>query len=277
MSTKKLDKTAIEGGRINGYKYERKQSLRSARRGVKQVLQSVRDYEDICEVEFPEREKSTYYPGEKFRDKLSPVYRWIETKVGLPWDETYSLMRKRFDARTTPGRHILFDHMMSQIWTSQDHTTLQSDYREYYVDGYGILRKNEERRRYYYYDPAEYKKDHAERQELGSWLQGRLVDKIGEFLYWFEPVRTIPNPLYFRWHHSGIEFLYNVEFDQYNRMIGKRFYTPYRQGKKLEGKDVEFFSKLRPKNKEWLLENSPLKLDYRGSWGLYGQVVGRWW
>ncbi|HVI41291.1 MAG TPA: hypothetical protein VM577_11585 [Anaerovoracaceae bacterium] len=274
MSTKKLDKTAIEGGRINGYKYERKQSLRSARRGVKQVLQSIRDYEDVCEVEFPEREKSTYWDGEKFKDKLSPVYRWIETRVGLPWDETHSLMRKRFDARTTPGRHILFDHMLNQIWTSQDHTTLQSEYREYYVDGYGILRKNEDYRNRYGYS-SEWKKAHAERPSLGPWLQGRLVDKIGEVLYWFEPVRTVPNPLFFRWDHNGIEFLYDVEFDQYGRMSGKRFYTPYRQGKRLDGKDVEFFSKLHPHNKEALLRFSPLKFDYRGSWGLYGPW--QWW
>lgn len=259
MSTKKLDKTAIEGGRINGYKYERKQSLRSARRGVKQILQSVRDYEDFYEVEFPEREKSSYWPSEKFKDKLSPVYRWIDKRVGMPWDETYSLMRKRFDARTTPGRHILFDHMLGQVWRSQDHTTEESDRYEYYVDGYGILRKNENYRTRY--QSQDWVAIRAERERISDWLGGRLIGKVGNVLYWFEPVRPIPSTVRLRW-------TYNADFGYVYFSQGSWYcwYTSFRQGGRLKGPDVEYFSKLHERNKEVLLDNSPLLRKYSGLW-----------
>lgn len=265
MSTKKLSRTIIEGGRRNGYKHERKQSLRSARRISKEVVKySKKHSDDFCEVNYPKRKHSSYYDVEKFYDKTHPTERWMESRVGKSWNKTYSMLREKFDIRTTPGRHVLLDHMLRSVWTSQDRSTLLAQSYEYYVDGQGILRKNANRRNRY--NNGEWNKIHVERNELGDWLQGRLIDKIGEVLYWFEPTNKVPNPLYFRSDYYGLEFYYDRQFDQYNRPYGKTFYTPYRQGTRLAGADVEYFSKLYEENKDWLLRQSPLIKKYSPIW-----------
>lgn len=268
MSTKRLDRTAISGGRITGYKYERKQSLKNHRRGCNALLQASRNpAEDFLEIDFPERQHSSYWDGEKFNDKIAPVKRWLEKQVGKVWDDVYSLLRNKFDSRTTAGRHIVFDHLLRDVWTSQDRSTLQAQYSEYYVDGYGILCKNK-KYPHQYFNRGDYNRMMAERRQLGYWLQGWLVDKIGNVLYWFEPTVTVPNPIHF--NYETFSFYYDPEFDQHGRLLRRKtFRAPYRQGKRLSGADVEFFSKLLQRNKDWLLANSPLKKDYRGFW--YGR------
>lgn len=256
MSTKNLARTAIEGGRRQGYKYERKQSLRSARRGVNSALDAMRDPDEFYDMDFPERKRSSYWDGEKFNDRLGAVKRWMKAQVGKPWDKVYSVLRKRFDIRTTPGRHILFDHLLRMVWTSQDHTTGHSEYRGYYVDAEGILRENPERRRYYY--NSDWQLIREERNKIGEWLAGRLVGKVGNVLYWFEPTRPIPSTVTLRWNYSDFGFVYE------SRSSWFYWYTPYRQASRLLGSDVEFFSKLTEHNKEVLLEQSPLIKKYSG-------------
>lgn len=260
MSTKKLDRTAIEGGRRQGYKYERKQSLRSARRGVNSALDAMRDPDEFYDMDFVERKRSSYWSGEKFNDRLGAIKRWMKSQVGKPWDEVYSLLRKRFDTRTTAGRHILFDHMVNMVWKSQDHTTRQSEYKDYYVNAEGILCENPNYwtwRRHRY--NSDWKAIREERKVIGEWLNGRLIGKVGEVLYWFESTRPTPNPIHLQWDYNiGFRFIY------WSGQYWREWLTPYRQGVRLQGKDVEFFSKLNERNKEVLLSNSPLIKKYSG-------------
>lgn len=255
MSTKKLDRTAIEGGRRTGYKYERKQSLRANRRSVHAIMDYHRDPDDFYDVDFPERKKSSYWSGEKFNDRLGAVKRWMKSKVGQPWDKVYSLMREMFDVRTTPGRHIMFDHMLGMVWTHQDRSTLHAKFSEYYVDAQGILRENPEYKNRFF-PKVNWNLIKEEQKQIDFWLAGRLIGKIGDVLYWFEPVRKIPANLVLSWSHNEFYYIY-VSRDRW--IIWE---TSYRQGNRLEGKSVEFFSKLTDHNKNILLKQSPLFKTY---------------
>jgi hypothetical protein len=122
------------------------------------------------------------------------------------------------------------------------------------VDGNGILRKAPDRLKY---NNQDYHKSTKERETIGVWLAGRFIGKIGNVLYWFEPTRPIPNPVKFSWDWMGPKYIYK---GRYGTMEPKTWYdwtVPYRQGTRLLGKDVEFFSKLTDSNKEWLLQHSP--------------------
>src|SRR5208337_2691026 len=72
--------------------------------------------------------------GKEFADKLNPVYQFL-------------------DSRTTPGRHILFDHALSTV--DESGNTDRFRYIRYVVDKQGRLQKNKERTRYAKWRPLE--------------------------------------------------------------------------------------------------------------------------
>ena len=43
-----------------------------------------------------------------FSDHIRPLYRWLRSKVGQPWNAVYSELRKKLDTRGLSGQHILF-------------------------------------------------------------------------------------------------------------------------------------------------------------------------
>lgn len=203
MARKNLSRTVIEGGRVGSNKWERRNSSKEDRVRIKQYLHEVvRDVEHAEEIIEPERDK-VY---KEFKDKLSPMYRWIEAQVGRPWSEVHSEIFKKFDSRTTAGRHILFDHLLSSIVFTEsgfnkygylvdpDEETLQnrdlnfsyrSAYQDYFVNQKGILCKTKDNRKAYrklfeYVSGQEY-------IDTGSWLNGRMIVEKGGILYWCSP------------------------------------------------------------------------------------------
>lgn len=201
MARKNLSRTVIEGGRVGSNKWERRNSSKEERVRTRQYLHEViRDVEHAEEIIEPER-KNVY---KEFKDKLSPMYRWIEAQVGRPWSEVHSEIFKKFDSRTTAGRHILFDHLLSSIVDTQsgfnkygylvdpDEAALQNReysyrgiYQEYFVNNEGILCKTKEHRKAYrklyeYVTEQEY-------IVTGDWLNGRMILEKGGILYWCLP------------------------------------------------------------------------------------------
>jgi hypothetical protein len=262
MATKNLSRSAIEGGRTGAWKIERKQSLRQQRRKTNAAIDGARDNDDREDLVMPERGTTTLWVDDKFKDRLNGPMRWMKSKVGQSWDKVHSELKKKFDSRTTAGRHILFDHLLDSVWTSQDRSTFQAQYSRFYVDAQGILRENEDRFKRSKHSWSNVLK---ERPAINEWLNGRLIGKIGNVFYWFEP--TIPPAAEMRlvwdkrYYHSDLEleWQYKVDKEWYPR------YTSYRQTARFEGKDIEFFSALTEKNQTKLLEHSPLVKKYYGS------------
>jgi len=61
--------------------------------------------------EMPYREKirhalSRHYNRKQLNENLRPLYNWLESQVGRPWDKVYSEMRERIDLRSATQLHI---------------------------------------------------------------------------------------------------------------------------------------------------------------------------
>lgn len=199
MSTKRLSKTVIEGGRHGYNKWERRHSHAEVRAEERDYLKQVMSDLDLAdEVEIGE--KRPVMKG--FTDKLSPMYRWLDAQVGRPWSEVRSEVFTKFDTRTTAGRHITFDHLLKEVVDTESgfdrHGTIADpnipkepikrrywyySVSDYYVDQAGILqaKPNRHARRWSRYEPVA----DQEYKDAEAWLQNRMVGEVGGKLYWF--------------------------------------------------------------------------------------------
>lgn len=53
----------------------------------------------------------TRHSTKYFSDHISPLYRWLRSKVGQRWDDAYSELCRSLDSSTITGRHVL-----SHVW-----------------------------------------------------------------------------------------------------------------------------------------------------------------
>src|SRR5580692_493657 len=112
MSSKRLSKTVIEGGRHGYNKWERRHSHAEVRAGERDYLkQVITDPELADDIDI----EAVRPVMKEFTDKLAPMYRWLDTQIGRPWSEVRSEIFTTFDTRTTAGRHITFDHLLSSV------------------------------------------------------------------------------------------------------------------------------------------------------------------
>lgn len=108
MAKRNLARTAIEGGRAASNRYEEHIVDRKLRQAARIALHRC-IYDEEYRDEFVVEAYGDIW-GRDFKDKLSPVKRWLAAQVGRCWDDVYSEIRRTFDFRSTPGRHIV-DHI----------------------------------------------------------------------------------------------------------------------------------------------------------------------
>ena len=137
MATKNLARTVIEGGRYHGNTRDRRASNGVHRRRVRRVSAALISGADAEFTIFPVRK----VVWRSFYDKLGPAKRWLASQVGRPWDKARSDLFARFDIRTTPGRHIVFDHLLPEVEAPVEPGGLFRRRPGYVVDRRGILRK----------------------------------------------------------------------------------------------------------------------------------------
>jgi hypothetical protein len=178
MATKNLARTVIEGGRTGHYQAEVDINERAERRAVKRfcgkVANDIEEYEDLV---VPKRQP--VYPD--FADKLTPAYRFLDSHLGEPWDDIRSILFSRFDIRTTPGRHVLFDHVLRDVRTGP--AVGYDRWTRYYVNDEGLLQKKKEQR------GTNYKVKPIPYATITRWLGHRKIGRCGERLVWFVPTR----------------------------------------------------------------------------------------
>lgn len=173
MSTKNLARTVIEGGRHHGNTLERRSSHRAVRAGERNSLKVVRDAADAEHLSVPRLK----YVHRGFNDKLAPSERWLARQVGRPWSLVRSELFARFDTRTTPGRHILFCHMLPSVAQPGQVRAWRTDF---VVDRHGLLRAVPFQR-----PRARHARLPRPECELLRWLDRRRVGARGEALFWF--------------------------------------------------------------------------------------------
>jgi len=132
MTTKNLARTVIEGGRTRGNTWHRRASNAVQRTKVRRVSGALFRGADADFTNYPVRQEV----WREFKDKSGPAKRWLGAQVGRPWNKARSEMFARFDIRTTPGRHIVFDHLLPEVEGPP-----RRRQRHYVIDRVGILRK----------------------------------------------------------------------------------------------------------------------------------------
>lgn len=251
MSTRNLARTAIEGGRCGHYKSEVSDLASSERAANRAFLRLVEtDPEAADDIPAPVRRPS--HPC--FADKLSPMYRFLDSRVGKSWKKTYAMIRERFDTRTTPGRHIVEGHLLNTIAQNGEHKLEKNGYFRYYryfVDKTGVLRKNVNRRRFV---PRKPEKPAPSLAQIAAWLGNRKVGRMGARFVWFVPTRH-PQAVkavvdQFNIVYADLDATGNVIKDPIEYPNGRYFWSPkdrvrlstvpFRQARLLEREDEEF-------------------------------------
>jgi hypothetical protein len=175
MATKNLARTVIEGGRRYFNCWLRRYSnarIRSRERDIEAGLPRQIDFDGLL---MPKRAHVHRW----FHDKLGPLMRWLERQVGRPWRLVHGEVLARFDTRTTPGRHIVHDHLLRSVDASGAGV---ERWAEFIVDGHGILRRAPQHRSRLPFLPAPLPLPQA---EVEAWLAGRRIDARGGALFWF--------------------------------------------------------------------------------------------
>ncbi len=206
MSTKRLSRTVIEGGRRNVW--ERRASTQDERAEVRDYLNRCESDPDFYDEE-AEPERRVVY--KEFSDKLNPMERWLAKQVGRVWADVRSEVFERFDVRTTAGRHITFDHLLREVvdtesgfdkygrMTNPNVEVIASKrnsyvryygYNDYYVDENGILCENPNRGK----TRRSWREPYAsleECAEVSKWLNYRIIGEKDGKLCWFAPTQGI--------------------------------------------------------------------------------------
>jgi hypothetical protein len=187
LSKKNLARTAIEGGRASYCRFEEQEGTCRERRAVRDGLRKVCvDPELGDDITFEARE----LPYDKeFDDKLSPVKAWLLKQRGRHWDDIYSELRRRFDSRTTAGRHILYDHLLQMVGRWSDHDAHINDLL---ICEDGVLRTGPYQRRRYRPkknpEPVRPFKQPTLKRIAKIFVGGRRVH--ADYMIWYVPTRV---------------------------------------------------------------------------------------
>lgn len=183
MTTKNLSRTVIEGGRTGYYKTHVRERAGAERAEARRFLRDA--------TLDPDSALGSCDPVRKpvmadFDDKLGPVYKFLDSRLGRSWDKVRSELFQKFDARTTPGRHVLFDHLLRMV--CQDPGAPESAphrrYASYFVDAQGRLCKEKPRySRHGGHKPCDLR-------AVAAWLAGRKVGRAGVGFFWFVPTAS---------------------------------------------------------------------------------------
>ena len=175
MSTRRLARTVVAGGRAGYSKYGRKEVARQNRR-------------------WKLDEEGEYAPpvvrdgwGREFADRLAPLRRWLESRVGRPWADVYSEFIRENNPRTMKGWH-LHSHLAFDVKGAgfREMSGRYIGQRDFYLDEAGILRQ-------WPRDPkGPYYAQRKEEAEADKWANGRKVMETDGVLYWAKRIVELP-------------------------------------------------------------------------------------
>ncbi len=190
MAVRNLARTVIEVGRTSASQWGRKQLRRLDRREARNYCRSAL-LDDLEELESaPLRGRRDYSFGQE--DKLGPAKRWLDSKVGQPWDDIYSELTEKFRGGGIALSHVVDEHILS--WVNYTGDVHYRRYDEYIVDDEGILRRNPE------YTPSKYRfrwsVERDQREQAVKWAGARKVIPRRGRNFWAIPVAPFATLVY---------------------------------------------------------------------------------
>jgi hypothetical protein len=281
MSTKKISRSVSESGHSN--KIYRKLNQRSYRAAERQYLHKVKhDIDNYYDYDIETQREDYNYHGYK----ISPVHRWLSKQSGKVWNDVYSEIIKKFDNVVIGGRSIkdyikyivdvTFDPHDIKYGTGQIYTSFRRN--EFFVDDNGILRNKT-----YIKRSHKYKIPTFDTQQIAKWLNGKVVGKVGNKLFWFKPADTCkkyPGGDTRQWitdwtdkyYSYGLRWLYSDKTPVYskeknesgsNDIIGYdktwkvSFAHSFKQDRKLNKEELKYWNLIPEYYKTKVLERSP--------------------
>ncbi|MCB9599708.1 MAG: hypothetical protein H6722_05235 [Sandaracinus sp.] len=180
MSTKRLARTVLEGGRAHYNQWARRHSARELRAAERVYLDRLRVDPEAFEALAPPVRRPVY---KGFYDKLAPVERWLRAQVGRPWDDVRSEIAARFDVRSLAGQHIVFDHLLPEVDRGESTRGGWRVHRRgtFHVDAEGTLRFTLRVRERRAVEPWPVRSP-----RLVAWAGLRRVAFVDQTLRWFE-------------------------------------------------------------------------------------------
>ena len=144
MATKNLVRTVCEAGNTRMYHNVRRKQRRAHRHEAKAFCRILaRDpglYDELVAPVAPEhRDREGLWCEDLRSVNLNAMSRWLQAQVGRPWDNVYSELRARLDARTADGRDFLERYF---LWNIAANTHWNAQWMDYVIDEHGILRAN---------------------------------------------------------------------------------------------------------------------------------------
>lgn len=183
MSTKDISRSALEGGRYNGNKDERRESHVHERSRLREWLYNVSEDTETAEDSDPVPRE----PVRKgFTDKLNPCYRWLASRAGQPWSKVHSELRKTFDTRNLASWHIVNQHMLTEVegaGTTSDNIAIYRIAR-FFIDDGGILRDRGKR---WYRNTRKVYLGPTRREVFGVLGTRKVYEGLSGYLYWAWP------------------------------------------------------------------------------------------
>jgi hypothetical protein len=183
MATKRLSRTVLEAGQWRCRWYYSKCASRAERSEARvRVAAARRDPADAEQLHIRARKlvQKQFAP-----DKLGAVERWLRAQVGRPWALVEGEIRARFDTRSVPGRHIVFEHLLPRFDQRPETGWMVNDRYVFFVDKHGFLRARQR---------VSTKRPAKVRRETGDWLADRKIgiygDHRGAAAYWLVLVET---------------------------------------------------------------------------------------
>jgi len=272
MSKKHLAKTAIEGGRANSNKWARRESHAEERAYEKEFISKVIIDPDLADkIVIKKRKKVHKY----FSYNLTPVYKWIASHIGQPWNDVYSKIRQKFDVRTTDGRHVVYDHLIGSVEITPDllfkyYRSIEGEenssyYKwDFYVDDNGILRKKK-------YVSRRIRRGKCDTVRVSKWLAGRIVAQRDSKMYWCEPTNYNFTAFWYGNRHvATLSYMYLDKHPVYKgeKIVGytsrwiEPFYYKYKritskQGKEFSEKDYYYWNRIPVYYQNVMLQWSP--------------------
>jgi hypothetical protein len=265
MSTKNIARSVIEGGRCGHWKADVQRRIRQERTKARSFVGRARiDVESADKHPVPLRQPE--YPC--FADKLRPIYRLLDSRAGQPWAQVRSELFARFDTRTTPGRHVLFDHLLRDVSECSDEDSPDRRFARYFVDEACILRKD-------HGTGFSMRSVHAPRllpdnRAIAAWVGQRKIGRMGKRFAWFVPVSEAAVLVYEGWkyQYAAVDEAGNVIRDpqppaKYGTQtipqppIVRRSSARFRQHGQLDAAEEAYFLSLPQKVREEILALAP--------------------
>ena len=254
MSTKNLARTVIEPGRTRYSKRERAQTNRVERRQSRALEHACSRDPALGEARVDPR-RDRYYLSQ--RDKLGPLRSFLRSRCGLPWSDVYAEIRARFDFRTTAGRHIVYDHLLSDVvgnGITREHPYRHRFYRDTFrVDEAGVLRHVPGTR----WRPDPQHLTTRPRAEVVALCRGRQVRRVGDALFWM--VRADRGCAFCEAGTCAIDPVYESATRVFLRARCGRFLR-FRQDERLDTEEVRVWESLTEADRrgfEWV----PIRAD----------------